>query len=79
MTKGTMEDLSSRRIFLLWSVWVTFATRLALEDAGDALSPKYRPDITAPPVSTVEMPLARAMVSKITPMVAETPKLVPRA
>ena len=55
-----MESISGRRAVLIMaftfsniSVPVTAATRLALEDTGEHLSPKYTPLIRAPAVSII--------------------------
>ena len=58
---------------------VTPATRLALEETGEHLSPKYMPDIITPAVITGSTPPLLAKVIKITPTVPAVPNEVPRA
>jgi len=53
------------------------ATRSALVDTGEHLSPKNMPDNTAPPVKTGLTFIAAPKDAQITPIVAALPKDVP--
>lgn len=59
------------------SVRVSVATRSALVDMGEHLSPKYAPDKIAPPVSQSGTPKFSAIAAQMTPIVAAVPNAVP--
>ena len=58
-------------------VFVRSATKSALVDTGEHLSPKKMPESIAPPENTGFTPMAFASVMQMTPMVAAVPKEVP--
>ena len=68
---------SIRRMLRKTLVPVNSATSSALVETGEQRSPKYTPESTAPPVSTMGTPMARPSAAQITPMVAAVPKDVP--
>ena len=58
-------------------VRVKTATRLALEDMGEHLSPKYAPAMIAPAATLMSTCPLLARTMRITPMVPTVPKEVP--
>ncbi len=78
-TKGTAANFAIILTFFMWSVLVTAATRIALDAAGDPLSPIYTPLMITPAVISSLTPPVLARVMNITPTVAATPKDVPMA
>ena len=76
-TKGTAAVLNIFRILSNRFVSVTEATRIALLESGEHLSPKKQPEITAPPLITGLTPAVPAIVILITPIVAAVPNEVP--
>ena len=58
-------------------VFVSLLTRRALVDTGEHLSPKYTPQIIAPPIGSGDRPMDTATLIQIVPIVAEVPKAVP--
>jgi len=61
------------------SVSVTAATKMALDETGEHLSPKNEPEMIAPAAALVLTPPPFASTMSTTPMVPMVPKLVPRA
>ncbi len=75
--KGIAVVFNILLIFEKMFVFVIVATRSALVETGEHLSPKYAPATMAPPVSKGETPRVCAIVLHITPIVAAVPKAVP--
>ena len=75
--KGTAPVLIIPLMLPKMPVFVMSATRRALVDTGEHLSPKKMPERMAPPVRAGLMPRALPMVMHITPIVATLPNDVP--
>src|SRR4051812_17522138 len=71
------EVLNIFFIFIYTSVLVIFATRFALDDIGEHLSPKYAPAIIAPPRTFTFTPPVLPITIKAMPTVPIVPKEVP--
>ena len=81
MQVSTIGMADERIIFLMFfirSVPVMAATRLALEEIGEHLSPQKAPARTAPAVIGTLTPPLRARIIITTPIVPAVPKELPR-
>ena len=58
-------------------VWVKAQTSWALDDIGDARSPKKIPESTAPPLKSGSKPSTSESIMQMTPTVPAVPKEVP--
>ena len=79
MAKGSAPVLIMSLTFVSISVFVTPATMFADDETGEALSPKYIPDMRTPAVISGSTPPLLASAMKITPTVPATPNDVPSA
>ena len=77
MTNGSIDVFIIPGMLSTTFVFVRSATRSALVETGEHLSPKNMPESTAPPESIGLMPMAFAIVIQITPIVAALPNDVP--
>ena len=77
-----MEGMVVNIIYLIWlikSVPAIAGAKFVVSDNGDILSPKYDPDIIAPPVKPSGIPRAFPIPNIAIPIVAMVDQLLPVA